>query len=42
MTSFTKIIALRLKPGEDLREDIQKVANLNKVGAGWIAPALVV
>ncbi len=37
MTSSTKIIAFRLKPGEDLREQIQKVANLNQVGAGWIA-----
>jgi predicted DNA-binding protein with PD1-like motif len=35
-----KIVAFRLKPGEDLKEGIERVVNDNKISAGWIAAAV--
>jgi predicted DNA-binding protein with PD1-like motif len=33
----TDVFAFRLKPGEDLKEGIEKAAKENKIAAGWIA-----
>lgn len=34
------IVAFRLKPGEDLKEGIEKVVKENNISAGWIATAV--
>ena len=34
------IVAFRLKPGEDLKEGIEKVIKENNISAGWIATAV--
>lgn len=34
------IIAFRLKPGEDLKEEIEKVVKENNISAGWVATAV--
>lgn len=38
--STNAIVAFRLKPGEDLKEGIEKVVKENNISAGWVATAV--